>query len=100
MTYFLFVHAQDAKVLLLTPEQLCEKPLSEDDVKWIVDQGGEMTSHSVTLQYQNYTKHAILRAVLPLEIKEVPSAFEVVGHIAHVNLRKDQLPYKEIIGKN
>ena len=59
-----------------------------------------MTSHRVTLEYQNYTMHAILRAVLPLEIREVPSAFEAVGHIAHLNLRKAQLPYKEIIGKN
>lgn len=57
-----------------------------------------MTSHSVTLEYQHYTMHAILRAVLPLEIKDVPTAFEAVGHIAHVNLRDEQLPYKELIG--
>ena len=57
-----------------------------------------MTTHSVTLEYQQYTMHAILRAVLPPEIKDVPTAFEAVGHIAHVNLREEQLPYKELIG--
>ena len=30
---------------------------------------------------------------------EIPSAFEVVGTLAHLNLREEQLPYKYIIGK-
>jgi tRNA G37 N-methylase Trm5 len=30
---------------------------------------------------------------------EVPTSFESVGHIAHLNLREELLPYKYIIGQ-
>lgn len=30
---------------------------------------------------------------------EVPSAFETVGHIAHLNLREELLPWKHVIGQ-
>lgn len=29
----------------------------------------------------------------------MPSAYEMVGHIAHLNLRDEQLPWKYIIGQ-
>lgn len=40
----------------------------------------------------------VLRELLPAEI-EVPSSFETVGHIAHLNLRDQHLPYKHVIGQ-
>ena len=30
---------------------------------------------------------------------EVPTSFESVGHIAHLNLKDELLPYKHIIGQ-
>ena len=30
---------------------------------------------------------------------EVPSSFESVGHIAHLNVRDELLPYKHVIGR-
>ena len=30
---------------------------------------------------------------------EVPCSFETVGHIAHLNLRDELLPYKHLVGQ-
>ena len=30
---------------------------------------------------------------------EVPSSFESIGHIAHLNIRDELLPYKHVIGQ-
>ncbi|XP_058090751.1 tRNA (guanine(37)-N1)-methyltransferase 1 isoform X2 [Magnolia sinica] len=40
----------------------------------------------------------ILEALLPKGLI-VPTAFETVGHIAHLNLRDEHLPYKEVIAQ-
>ena len=94
----LMLFCTQAKLLLLTPEPFRDKPLTDGDLHWIEEHSGEMTSHTITLNYNHYSMHSILRAVLPPEITDVPSAFESVGHIAHLNLRETHLPYKEIIG--
>lgn len=39
-----------------------------------------------------------LQRLLPAGM-EVPSSFESVGHIAHLNLREELLPFKYIIGQ-
>jgi len=56
--------------------------------------------HTIVLNYQDWTAEEILsRLLLPENVKEVPSAFEAVGHLAHVNLRDEVLPYKYLVGK-
>jgi tRNA G37 N-methylase Trm5 len=30
---------------------------------------------------------------------EIPSSFETIGHIAHINLRDVHLPFKNLIGE-
>ena len=40
----------------------------------------------------------VLEALLPKDMV-IPSAFETVGHIAHLNLRDEHLPYKKLIAK-
>lgn len=89
-----------AKVLLLTPEWAQSLPLSREDVDWIEANGGERITHTVALDYQHYSMQAILHAALPPAVREVPSAFEVVGHIAHLNLKENVLPYKEMVGRS
>ena len=50
------------------------------------------------VSYENIPVDEVLRKVLPEEIIEIPSSFEQVGHIAHLNLRDEVLKYKHLIG--
>ena len=40
----------------------------------------------------------VVQQLLPSPI-EVPGSFETIGHVAHLNLRNEVLPYKKAIGK-
>jgi tRNA (guanine37-N1)-methyltransferase len=40
----------------------------------------------------------ILRSVIPEEL-EIPSSFTQIGHIAHLNLKEQYFPWKNIIGQ-
>lgn len=67
-------------------------------IEFVENQGAEKTTHDLVLGYEHWTTEQVLRAVLPPEINEIPSSFETIGHIAHVNLRDSQLDYKHLIG--
>jgi tRNA (guanine37-N1)-methyltransferase len=49
--------------------------------------------------YDDLTTDEVLRKLLPSTIREIPSAVEQVGHIAHLNLRAELLPYQYWIGQ-
>ena len=90
--------AKDKKILLLNPQKSLEK-LDQKDQEFVKSHGAEETTYDLVLGYEHWTAEQVLRAVLPTEISEVPSSFETIGHIAHVNLRDSQLDYKTLIGK-
>ncbi|OMJ30123.1 tRNA (guanine(37)-N1)-methyltransferase [Smittium culicis] len=62
------------------------------------DNGWQSTTHSVELDYNYWSADDILKAVLP-NPDQAPSSYEQVGHIAHMNLRDEYLPYKSLIGQ-
>lgn len=53
----------------------------------------------VQLDPSNFTLDELLRGAITDPAVEIPSAYEAVGHIAHVNLHPEQLPYKHCIGE-
>ena len=53
-------------------------------------------SHELT--YENFNYHQILRSILPDKIDTV-SGFSTIGHIIHLNLREEALPFKQVIGQ-
>ena len=86
------------KILLLHPRKPL-KAFEEPDRNFAQTHGGEETTYELVLGYENWTAEQVLRAVLPADVSEVPSSFETIGHIAHVNLRDSQLDYRKLIGK-
>ncbi|KAI3509905.1 hypothetical protein L1887_25430 [Cichorium endivia] len=58
----------------------------------------EIVRCKLTLFYSYWQMNEVLEALLPKGII-VPSSFETVGHIIHLNLRDEHLPYKNLIAK-
>ncbi|XP_028761843.1 LOW QUALITY PROTEIN: tRNA (guanine(37)-N1)-methyltransferase 1 [Neltuma alba] len=94
--------------LLLLDERYAGKGLEElpEAIKAVLAEYGkksttlaiELVKCRLTLFYDYWQMNEILEALLP-EGMIVPSAFETVGHIAHLNLRDEHLPYKKLIAK-
>ncbi|ODQ65231.1 hypothetical protein NADFUDRAFT_25650 [Nadsonia fulvescens var. elongata DSM 6958] len=59
-----------------------------------------LTTHTLSLDYNHWRADEILHAILPECLHhEIPTGFTTVGHIAHLNVRNEYLPYKNLIGE-
>uniref|UniRef100_A0A0D9V1A1 tRNA (guanine(37)-N1)-methyltransferase n=1 Tax=Leersia perrieri TaxID=77586 RepID=A0A0D9V1A1_9ORYZ len=58
----------------------------------------ELVQCQLTLFYNYWPMNEVLEALLPEGII-IPTGFETVGHIAHLNLRDEHLPYKKLIAQ-
>ena len=61
-------------------------------------EGLEVVDAGIDTDYASLSAAEVLTRLLPPG-SEVPSAFETVGHIAHVNLRDELLPWKAVVGQ-
>ncbi|RKP10764.1 guanine(37)-N1-methyltransferase [Thamnocephalis sphaerospora] len=94
------VHS-DRKLLLLRDDIRDASELdklSETSRELINKEGYELAEHQLEIDYDYWSADEILSAILP-EGSLVPGAFETIGHIAHMNLREEFLPYKQLIGQ-
>ncbi|SPN96926.1 probable protein MET-10 [Cephalotrichum gorgonifer] len=88
------------KCLLLTPDVKFDStstwgPTLEEGTK--ADEL-EIIPYDLTLGYDKWTYHEIMESILPEELQgEVPSGFNTVGDVVHLNLRDQFLPYKKVI---
>lgn len=89
------------KVLLLCPTVKTLDDLAPASTDYLASCGSNVTliDYTLTLGFEYWSADQLLRAALPVEVKEVTSSFETIGHIAHMNLRDEQLPYKHLIGE-
>ena len=58
----------------------------------------DLVTHDVVLDYSYFSAEYVLRRLLPASVT-VPSSFEVVGNVLHLNLRAPQLPHARLIGQ-
>ncbi|XP_022749755.1 tRNA (guanine(37)-N1)-methyltransferase 2 isoform X2 [Durio zibethinus] len=58
----------------------------------------EVVPYSLTLGYSYWTADHILKQILPPGV-EVPSSFETIGHVAHLNIHNELLTFKDVIAK-
>ncbi|KAK6157449.1 hypothetical protein DH2020_011697 [Rehmannia glutinosa] len=94
--------------LLLLDEQYANKKIEElpEAIKVVFQEHGdecwrsafELVKCKLTLFYDYWQLNEVLEALLPKGMI-TPSAFETVGHIAHLNLRDEHLQYKKLIAK-
>ena len=89
-----------SKRLILLSKQITDLSLDalpEPLREWALSEGAEPVRHTIVLDYAWFSAEQVLRQLLPVDV-ETPSAFETAGHVAHLNLRESQLPYKAAIG--
>lgn len=99
------------RLLLLNPDLISISSISEfgligtnsseteyqDNLGEFVKNEAEGCFHELVLDYDYWNSDEILSATLP-DGMDVPSSFETIGHIAHLNLRSEHEPFKHLIG--
>ncbi|DBA01967.1 TPA: hypothetical protein N0F65_006700 [Lagenidium giganteum] len=95
-------HKNFASKLVLLSEHVRDREtlqgLTPELATMVREEGLAIVEHSIELDYSYYPVDQVLAKLLP-EVMDIPSSFEAVGHVAHLNLRDNQLPYKHIIGQ-
>jgi len=90
-------NSQDFKVVGLT-EELSEKELSEKIKTLLPNANYPRTTIDIPFDYTDYNYFEALKLLLPKTVT-TPSGFETIGHIAHLNLKENQFPWKYLIGQ-
>ncbi|GAV28847.1 hypothetical protein PMKS-002324 [Pichia membranifaciens] len=62
--------------------------------------GPKYKIYNIAFDFDYWSYDDILKAILPEDlIENCPSAFTVAGHLAHLNLKEQYMPYRNIIGE-
>jgi tRNA (guanine37-N1)-methyltransferase len=93
-----------AKCFVLHPRVKKEDPSTWSPALRELHQNGivEIRDYELNLTYDDWSMHTILEATIPEmaeDENELPTGFAQMGHVAHLNLRRQYLPYKHLIGQ-
>ena len=90
--------SQSSHKLLMLSKTYVGQPIPEAVQAWVEAQPLPilLSTRTLSLGWASMSAAEILRELIPSEV-EVSTAFEAVGHIAHLNLIGDQLKYGKLI---
>ncbi|PSR92092.1 Met-10+ like-protein-domain-containing protein [Coniella lustricola] len=94
--------AKGGKALLLKPtispaKQETWGPVVSELVK---QDEVSIVPYQLQLDYDYWSYRDVMTAQLPPELHDdIPAGFNTAGHVAHLNLRDQHLPYKQLIGQ-
>ncbi|WVQ74329.1 hypothetical protein IAR50_003928 [Cryptococcus sp. DSM 104548] len=89
---------QNLKVMWLNVASYDDVP--EETKKLLEQYTKGVARDTVAMGYDNFGPTEILEACLPTDKSEdIPSSFTTTGHIGHMNLREEWLPYRFLIGQ-
>ncbi|KAF2751038.1 guanine(37)-N1-methyltransferase [Sporormia fimetaria CBS 119925] len=97
--------SKGGKCILLRPEVHHNDPRTWSPKLQSLETAGTVgvIPFSLHLDYNDFTYSEIMNAVIPPPPEdvhdEIPTGFSQAGHVAHLNLRKQYLPYKHIIAE-
>ncbi|KAI9172020.1 tRNA (guanine(37)-N1)-methyltransferase [Paramyrothecium foliicola] len=94
--------AQGKRCLILKPNV---KPQSPETWSAVLRQAADtgdvkVIPYNVQIGYNLWSYLDVIRSILPEDLHgEIPVGFNTAGHVAHLNLRGQYLPYKHIIAE-
>lgn len=81
------------------PELLKDK-LTLQQYERLSDLGAVFKIYELKFDFDYWAYDDILKAILPDDlVEQCPSAFTIAGHLAHLNLKDQYMPYRHIIGE-
>eukprot|EP00963_Diacronema_lutheri_P010063 scaffold950_cov360-Pavlova_lutheri.AAC.30 len=89
---------EDVRLLLLHERYAEETEMPKEVVEVMEELGIEGRTYEDVLDYEHCSTEQVLQKLFP-GVQELPTSFETVGHIAHLNLKEGFREHKEIIGQ-
>lgn len=80
--------------------ELLKANTSDEQYKRLKELGVIFKVYELAFDFDYWAYDDILKAILPDDlVEQCPSAFTIAGHLAHLNLKEQYMPYRNVIGE-